>query len=43
MANKITAVVTVTTEYEYEDYSFSYYGTTKRIYTMTDAEGTVYV
>lgn len=43
VGTKITAEVTLTNSYSYTDTRFSYYGTTKYIYTMQDADGNVYV
>lgn len=43
MTNRINIEVTLKSEYIYKDYSFSYYGTEMRIYSMEDAEGNVYV
>lgn len=43
VGQKFTAEVTVTNVYEYVDHSFGYYGTTKYIYTMKDAEDNVIV
>lgn len=41
--DKITVDVTLVNEYTYKDYSFSYYGDTKSIYTMKDVDGNLFV
>ena len=43
IGQKITADVTVVGIYKWKDYSFSYYGSTKYIYTMKDADGNIFV
>lgn len=43
VGQKLTAEVTVANVYEYIDYSFSYSGDSKYIYTMKDADGNVIV
>lgn len=43
IGEKISVEVKLVSEYEYTDYSFSYYGTTHYIYTMIDSLGNVFV
>ena len=43
VGEKITVDVTLINVYEWTDYSFNYRGSIRRIYTMTDAEGNVFV
>lgn len=43
IGQKITADVTVIGIYQWMDYSFSYYGSTKFIYTMKDEDGNIFV
>lgn len=43
VGSKITAEVKVVNIYEYQDYKFSYYGTTHFIYTMADGDDNVLV
>ena len=43
IGQKITADVTVIGIYQWLDYSFSYYGSTKFIYTMKDEDGNIFV
>lgn len=43
VGSKISVQVTLTNEFEYVDYKFSFHGTTHYTYIMEDAEGNVYV
>lgn len=43
VGDKLTVDVVMANIYEYEDYSFSYRGTTHRIYIMNDADGNIIV
>lgn len=43
IGDKISAQVKLVHEFEYTDYSFSYYGTTHNTYIMEDGEGNLYV
>ncbi len=43
IGDKITVEVTLLNEYTYKDYSFSFYGNSKSIYTMKDAEGNIFI
>lgn len=43
IGQKITADVTVVGIYEWTNYSFSYYGSIQRIYTMKDSDGNIFV
>ena len=43
IGEKISAEVTMIGIHDYVDYAFSYYGTTKYIYTMKDADGNILV
>lgn len=43
IGDKINTEVTLVGIHEYMDYAFSYYGTTKYIYTMKDPEGNILV
>ena len=43
VGEKVTLTLTLKKEFSYEDNRFSYYGTTKYIYSFTDADGNVVV
>lgn len=43
IGSKVTAEVKMINIFEYQDYKFSYYGTSRYIYTMQDDEGNVIV
>lgn len=43
IGSKVTAEVKMVNIFEYQDYKFSYYGTSRYIYTMQDNEGNVLV
>lgn len=43
VGSKISVQVTLTNEFEYVDYKFSFYGTTHYTYIMEDDQGNVYV
>ena len=43
IGSKVTAEVTMVNIFEYQDYKFSYYGASRYIYTMQDADGNILV